>query len=87
VTVKSRRLTLFLIEDQKLTFEIPLQRDEVQQRVNLFKDVWSSDKLAIETDGTLICIPWSSIKYAHLEPIEDGDVLPSPVLKGLKLID
>ncbi len=82
----SRRLTIFLAENQKLCFEIPVQRDELHQRVNLFKDIWSSDKLAIEVEGSLFCIPWNSIQYVELEPIGDDDILPSPVLKGLTLI-
>ncbi len=85
MSTQCRRLTIFLNEGQKLSFDIPKQREEITQQVNLFKDVWTSDKFAIEVDGTLFCIPWTSIKYIKLDPIRDGDVLPSPVLRGLEI--
>ncbi|MEA5443558.1 hypothetical protein [Cyanobium gracile] len=80
-------MTIFLTENQKLSFLVPEQRDDLIQRTNLFKDILTNNKFVIEANGTLFCIPWTSIKYLQLDPIAEGDVLPSPVLKGLHIID
>ena len=85
MSAQGRRLTVFFADSQKLSFTIPEQREDAYQKVNLFKEIWSSDKLAVEADGVMFCIPWSSIKYVQLDPVHGDDVLPSPVLKGLRL--
>lgn len=84
---QGRRLTIFLTENQKLSFLVPEQRDDLIQRTNLLKDVLASNKFVLEAEGTLFCIPWTSIKYLQLDPMLDGDILPSPVLQGLTIID
>jgi hypothetical protein len=87
VSNPDRRLTIVFAENQKLSFTMPLQREDADRRVALSKKIWSSDKIAIDVNGTLFRIAWASIRKVQIDPSDAAGFLPSPILKGLRMAD
>jgi hypothetical protein len=83
--MSDRRLTIVFGEDQSLTFLIPVQRELPSERVSLMNRISTSDHLTMEVEGELYVIPWASIRYLRIDPVLPDDMLPSTVLKGLRL--
>jgi hypothetical protein len=48
------------------------------------KQVLATDKLAIEAEGRLVVIPWSSVKFVELTPVPAA--LPFGAIKGAKIV-
>jgi len=68
----------------KLTVDFPKQGED-ENVVQLMQKLMDSTVLMIESDGTLLTIPMSSIKYIQSHPCPK--ILPDTVIKEASIVD
>ncbi len=79
------RLTIHFNDGTTLNLEIPSQvRNSMGAVVEGMKRILEADKLAVEADGRLLVIPWSSVKHVEATPIPPS--LPFGALKNARIL-
>ncbi len=81
----NRQVVIHFNNSSKLELSFPPQiRNSPTAVLEALKKLMEADKLAIEADGRLIVIPWSSVKQLEVSPLPPA--LPFGVIKGAKVI-
>jgi hypothetical protein len=82
-----RELIVHYNNGAKSEFSFPIQmRNSSAAVLEGLKKMMETDKLAIETEGRLIVIPWSSIKQLEVSPVPTSASLPFGVIKNAKVV-
>lgn len=82
---EDRNLTIYFNNGTQMKVSFPVQiKNSPAAVLETMKRIGEGDKLAIETEGRLIVIPWSSVQY--LEVIPAPPAVPYGVIKGARII-
>lgn len=80
-----KQLIIHFNNGKKLEFTFPTQiKNSPAAVLEGLKKTMETDKLAIEADGRLIVIPWSSIQQVEVSPVPAA--LPFGAIKQAKLV-
>jgi len=81
---EDRRMIVHYNNGTQLELSFPTQiRNSPTAVLEAMKKLMESDKLAIEAEGRLIVIPWSSVKQLEVTPLPPS--LPFGTIKGAKI--
>jgi hypothetical protein len=78
-----RHMTLFFNDGTQMTLAFPKQVKHDESIPVRLERLLEKDSLLIESDGALLLIPRSSIKYLQVSPAPN--ILPDYVIKGASL--
>ena len=80
-----RQLTIHFNNETQLGLIFPKQvKDSTAAVMEGMKRALEADKLAIEADGRLLLIPWSSVKYVEVTPVPPA--LPFGAIRNARLV-
>jgi hypothetical protein len=80
-----RQVVVHYNNGTKLELSFPTQiRNSPTAVLEALKKMMEADKLAIEAEGRLIVIPWSSVKQLEVSPVPPS--LPFGVIKNAKVV-
>jgi len=81
-----RQMTIHFNNGAQLKVAFPKQiKNSPAAVLESVKRAMESDKLAIEAEGRLIVIPWSSVKQLEVDPVPSA--LPFGAIKGAHLTE
>ena len=82
-----KKLVVHFNNGTKLELSFPAQiRNSAAAALEGIKTIMQTDKLAIEAEGRLIIIPWSSVKQLEVSPVPPPPSLPFGVIKNAKVV-
>ena len=82
---EDRKLVIHFNNGSNLEMTFPVQiKNSTAAVMEGIKKVMETDKLAIEAEGKLLVIPWSSVKHLEVTPVPPA--LPFGAIKGAKIV-
>lgn len=81
---QERFLTLYFLDGSDMSIAFPKQEGNPLLLAKRIQAALDADQIALETDGELIMIPKSSIKYMTVSPLPDE--LPETVILGASVV-
>jgi hypothetical protein len=80
-----KQLTIHFNNGTTMEVSFPAQiKNSTAAVLESMKKVLETDKLALEADGRLVVIPWSSVKFLEMTPVPAA--LPFGAIKGAKIV-
>jgi hypothetical protein len=82
---KDRQVTIYYNNGKTLKLSFPVQiRNSTTAVLEGMKKIMEGDKIAIEAEGRLIVIPWSSVQQIEVTPAPAS--LPFGAIKNAKVV-
>ena len=82
---EDRKLTIHFNNGTQMNVTFPVQiKNSTAAVLESMKRMGESDKLAIEAEGRLIVIPWSSMQYLEVTPVPPA--VPYGAIKAARII-
>lgn len=81
---QERFLTLYFLDGSDMSIVFPKQAGNPLLLAKRVQAALDADQMSLETDGELMMVPKSSIKYLTVSPLPDE--LPETVIRGGKVV-
>lgn len=82
---EDRQVTVYYNNGKMLKLSFPVQIRNSMAVLEGMKKIMEGDKFAIEADGKLIVIPWSSVQQIEVTPVPAS--LPFGAIKNAKVVE